>query len=277
MPSIGLIVTGSESLKELQIFAKSLEIWHPDAVLYVATDRETQVETIKFKGEIKVKRTLDDYVGKRRYEMESLPGKHYKDLWTDFMYEKAKVIEWMFDAEVKEAWFLDADITFLAPLPDIPETATLALSPHYIRECDTKRFGYYNAGFLCMRNRKYLEEWKKAGLTSRFYEQAALETIAESAKLENTLYEFPIQVNFGWWRMFQSVLSPPTILSKFSIFRKEQSVGIRYDGKALQSVHTHWNDKGEYGLQAFNNSFRTLLKKFINHPPIKVFCSSILS
>lgn len=276
-PNIGLIVTGKEAAKELQTFAKSLEPWHPNATLFVATDDETDIAAIKFSGKIIVKQTLNQYVGKRRNEMESLPGLKYKTMFHDYTFEKANVIEWMLDSpDVHDAWFLDADITFLAPLPKIPENTTIALSPHYIRESDTNKFGFYNAGFIWMKNKKYLEDWVKAGKTSRFYEQAALEEIAKKAKEASELYEFPIQVNFGWWRMFQAKENSSQIQSKFALFRNEQSIGLRYDGKALQSVHTHWNNQGEHALRAFNQWFRTFLEKFKNHPPIKVFSKAIL-
>jgi hypothetical protein len=275
MVNIGLIVTGEDCLKELQIFAKTLEQWHPDATLYVATDNETDIKKVKFKGTIRIKQSLNNYVGKRRYAMESLPGKRYDTMFKDFMYEKTEVIEWMLESE-DGAWFMDADINILAPLPQIPESATLALSPHYIKTSETDIHGYYNAGFIWMKNKKYLEAWRIAGHESRFFEQSALEDIAILAKQVNELYEFPVQVNFGWWRMFQSSFPSSTIQSKFTIFRNEKSVGLRYDGKALQSIHTHWKTE-EKQTQNFNEWFKNLLTKFKNHPPIKLFQATILS
>ena len=276
-PAIGLIVTGSDALKELQIFASALEVWHPDASLYIYTDDITtaQIKNLQFKGTIKSKSKLNQYVGKNRYEMESLPGKQYDSMWKEFMYEKANVIEWMFDEKETNVWFMDADITFLAPLPTIPENTTLALCPHYIRECDTARYGIYNGGFLWMSTKEYLPIWRNAGHTTRFFEQSALEDIATTAKASNTFYEFPIQVNFGWWRMFQSVAAPPMLQQKFSIFRDQTSIGVRYDGMPLQSVHTHWNNKGERAMVAFNQWFKEFLVKFKKHKPIAKFHSLI--
>jgi hypothetical protein len=197
------------------------------------------------------------------------------------MYEKANVIDWIF-AEIKKqsiqtdgVWFMDADITFLAPLPSLPEYADLALCPHYIKERDTKRFGYYNAGFLWMRNPNYLADWRKAGHGSRYFEQSALEDIAASAKQSGRLYEFPIQVNFGWWRMFQGNDPASLIQSRFSLFRNEPSIGLHYDGVTLQSVHTHWNDHGEPALQEFNKWIREFLTKFKKHTPISTFLRTI--
>lgn len=74
VPHIGLIVTGSEALQDFQIFCSSLEAWHPNAILYVLTDSETCIDTVRFKGTVHKKRLMDPYKGKRRAEMEKLPG-----------------------------------------------------------------------------------------------------------------------------------------------------------------------------------------------------------
>jgi hypothetical protein len=278
-PNIGLIVTGKDARRDFQIFVQTLEMWHKDATLFIYTDSETDIQSIKFKGTIRQKEAMNQYVGKRRYEMESLPGILYDSLFKDYTYEKANVLNWMLETlgntNTEGIWFMDADIAHLAPLPTIPAMATLALSPHSIRECDTKKYGHYNAGYLWLNDPKFLSLWTKAGFQSRFFEQAALEDIAEVAKHENTLYEFPIQVNFGWWRMFQSPKNPVQIQEAFSIFRKEESVGIRYEGKALQSVHTHWNNQGEHALIVFNTWLREFLKKIPSHAPCQRFRSIV--
>jgi len=268
---IGLIVLGEDALKDFQVFVRTLEVWHPDAHLYVYTDSKTPVHSVKFKGTIRSDASLEMYAGKTRQEMEAIEGNIYKTLWADFMYEKATVLEWMFDTKgVSDtgAWFMDADITFLAPLPEIPETATVALSPHFIRAIDESKFGRYNGGFMWVKDIGLLDVWKKAGHTARFYEQSALEEVAKEAKTTAQLYEFPIQVNFGWWRMFQSSLAPPDIQGKFSLFRAEKSLGIRYDGVPLQSIHTHWyqNDRSATGV--FNSWIRAFVERYKMHKPL---------
>jgi len=273
MPSIGLIVTGRDALQEFRIFVKTLEVWHPDAHLFVYTDAKTDVQSIPFKGTVHIRSALTSYTGLNRKQMEQMPGKRYNSLWKDFMYEKANVIEWMFES-TNEVWFMDVDISFLAPLPTIPSNASLALSPHYIKETDCRKFGTYNGGFLWM-NKNYVPQWRDAGHTSRFYEQAALEDIARIAKNTGELYEFPIQVNYGWWRMIQSLDPPSNIQSKFSIFRNEQSIGIRYDGLPLQSIHTHWSHTMfNQDPSFFNNWFRDFAKKY-KHKPLIHFLKTI--
>lgn len=266
-PVICLLVSGEAALHDFKIFVKSLETWHPSAVLYVLSDSHTDIGSIKFKGTINVRKdALDAYKGLTRSDMEARPGRIYDSLFKDYTYEKAAAIEWAFASKPSAGvWFCDADITFLAPLPNIPMEAKLALSPHYIRTGDELKYGKYNAGFMWFASPEFLSEWKAAGHSSRFFEQAALENLATAAG--PSLYEFPPQVNFGWWRMYQASEPPFRIQAKFSIYRPDKSVGLRYDGQPLQSVHTHWDEKTSVTGE-FNSWFLTFCRKFCAHKPL---------
>lgn len=244
-PCIGLIVTGTQTLWDFQVFLKTLAMWHSEAELFVYTDEstESQIRSLKTSLKINTRPALTKYTGLDRKTMEAMDGVTYATLWTDFMYEKANVLQWMFESKggaEQGLWFLDADITFLAPLPTIPDRATVALSPHYIRTVDEMRFGKYNGGFMWIKDPTLLEVWRSAGHGSRFYEQSALESVASAAA--GGLYEFPIQVNFGWWRMFQSIDAPHIIQSRFGFNRFDKSIGLRYADHPIQSIHTHWHD-----------------------------------
>ena len=276
MTRIGLIVTGSEALADFGIFCKTLEVWHPDAHLYIYTDSVTPVDIVPFKGTVHVKVALDAYKGLTRADMEARKGTLYDTLFKDYTYEKANVLDWMWetDALVKDqgAWFLDADICHLAPLPAIPATATLALSPHGILAADERRYGRYNAGFLWIKDRALLSAWRAFGFTSRFFEQAALEDLAVLPTVK--LHEFGTHVNFGWWRMYQNSLPPTDIQARFSLNRADKSLGIRYLGAPLQSIHTHWGQNASV-TGIFNLWMRTYLRRFASHPPIARFLRTI--
>lgn len=275
MPNhIGLIVSGEEALYDFQIFVKTLELFHSDIILWVGTDSATDFTKIKHTLTIHTKVLLDAYIGKRRQEMEALPGKIYDSLFKDYTYEKATVMEWIFSAvESQGVWFMDADIIHCAPLPTIPDGTTLALSPHYIRPVDEARFGKYNAGYMWLNDPTLLKKWREAGFSNTFYEQKPLEEVAKHA----IIYEFPAHVNFGWWRMFQSPQSPPEIQSRFSIFRNEQSIGIRYNGIALQSIHTHSSDKS-YGTNGmFNQWLLKYVERVKGHPKARQWKSIVFS
>lgn len=278
-PHIALIVTGAESLADLVVFAKTIEVWHPDATLYVLTDTATNIGSISFKGTIHARTTLDAYTGLNRKAMESMPGRIYNTLWLDFMYEKASVIEWAFQmspglvSSGKGLWFMDSDITHLAPLPEVPASAVVALSPHFIRESDCRLYGKYNGGYFWLRDTSLIGMWRSAGFTSRFYEQAALEDMAVGAG--SGLYEFPIQVNFGWWRMFQGLIPPAEVQGKFSFNRADVSVGLRYNGAVVQSIHTHWFDMSGSATGVFNGWINEYTRKFASHKPMAGFRRSL--
>lgn len=274
-PHIGLLVSGKEALADYNLFVSTLELWHPDAVLYVFADSDTHVTKKTKSGTLHVKQTaLDAYKGKRRAEMEATPGRIYDSLFKDYTYEKANVIEWMFEMQADRkldsgAWFMDADIIHCAALPILSEDAVVALSPHYIRAADEAKFGHFNAGYMWFKDCKLLEIWKSAGFTSRFYEQAALEQVALAAG--SNLHVFPPSVNFGWWRMFQSPISPPDQQKKFSVYRPDPGIGIRYDGQMLQSIHTHWYQRDRSATHVFNDWFFRMSQILKSHKPMQQF------
>ena len=284
-PTIALLVTGVDAAKEFQIFCHTLEQWHPDAALYVYTDSATDLSKIKFRGRLNIRAAMDTYKGLTRKDMEAQRGNIYDSLFKDYTYEKAAAIDWAFSTEsstiAEGVWFCDADITMLAPLPAIPTTALIALSPHGIREVDQRMYGKYNAGFLWIRDPALLAIWRAAGHGSRFFEQAALEQVAAAAAAAAAgavggLYEFPPQVNFGWWRMFQATEAPPAIQGRFTVHRPDKSVGLRYDGAPLQTVHTHWHEKAS-ATGAFNAFFFAVATKFSVHKPIAALLRQIRS
>lgn len=271
-PIICMIATGEAALKEMQMSLSSLEAWHPDATIYLYTDSQTAAHTLKFKGKIHVKKALNAYKGLRRADMEASSGAVYSLLITDFFMEKANVMQWAFDtdphATTNGVWYIDSDITMLAPLPDIPTSATIALSPHYIRKGDEDMYGIYSAGLVWMKESRWVSTWKGAAHRSIFVDQGALNDVAIEAGDE--LYKFPPQVNFGWWRMYQAVASPPDVQSKFSIYRPDASIGIRYDGAPLQSIHTHWNELTGY-VGAFNTWIYKYTEVCKTHPPMVAY------
>lgn len=270
-PHIALIVTGEKTFGEFQVFAKTLEVWHPDAVLFVLTDVPTAplFAALKLKMKLHVKATLHRYTGLSRADMEARPSPKYDSLWTEFMYEKAEAMRNAFHESSAGVWFMDADIVHLAPLPAIPDGKTVALSPHSIRASDERLYGRYNGGYLWFATPHLLDVWIAGAAKSRFFEQAALETVAESAG--SGLYEFPPSVNFGWWRMYQGSEVPAAIQARFGFNRADRGVGIRYDGAPLQSIHTHLYDKSMSANGVFNRWFAAYGGKFSAHPPLRAF------
>lgn len=266
------IVTGDSALEELKLQLFTMEIWHkgnlPTYYIFTDDDTEIKIKNIKYSGKIVTNTKLNSYKGFTRKYMETRKGVRFPTLWTDLMCEKINCIRWAFESEEESCsgvFFMDSDITLLAPMPVIPEGVDVALSPHYIKKFDTDRFGYYNGGFGWLSKVDFCKVWEDATMTSRFFEQAALEEVAKYAK---NLYEFPMQVNFGWWRMYQAEdLSNTEIQKMFSFHRQPACSGLTFKNIPVTSIHTHFTKNSDPYNQMFN---RFILEKLLilkSHPP----------
>lgn len=266
------LATG-KSIQDLKILLNTLETWYgtsPPSV-YLYTDDSSRGSLPLYKGKLHIQTALNSYTGLNRQQMEKMGGSVYKTKWTDFMCEKINAMRWAFQEAQpgpKGLWFLDADICLFNKLPTVPEGTDLALAPHYIRSGDEAKYGRYNGGFLWMQDSHFLDIWAESTHTSRFFEQAALESLAATAR---SLYEFPIQNNFGWWRMFQSVSSPEVMVREFGFRRGGEGIGITFQGLPLGSVHTHFLEKNDPYTIDFNQFLLTLLEKLGKYPPAYEF------
>jgi hypothetical protein len=119
-----------------------------------------------------------------------------------------------------------------------------------------------------MRDPRFLDTWAEATHTSRFFEQAALESVAATAR---SLYEFPIQNNFGWWRMFQSEVTTEAMVRQFGFRRGGEGIGLIFQGQPLASVHTHFFERNDPYTIEFNKFILTLLEKLGKYPPANEF------
>ena len=276
MTSVEHIVTiamGLHSCQDLKVLMYGLNTFQkPVPHLYVLTDTESirLIREIPYDGDITIKIGLDQYSGMNRKQMEGIKGVRYKTKWTDFMAEKIFALRWVFqtfDKPPRGIWFLDSDITLFNSLPSIPEGTEVALSPHYIRPGDEAKYGRYNGGFLWLADMKFLDVWETATHTARFFEQSALEDVAKSTE---HLYEFPIQVNFGWWRLWQSLESPESIQKKFG-FNRTKGIGLTFQDEPLNSVHTHWAEIRDPFTKGFNDFIKGLLGKLGKHKAAQDF------
>jgi hypothetical protein len=276
MTRIATIVTGAKALTEFQLLLYTLEQWEPTAEVFVLTDTPTSLLLAAIKSRLRVRHRvgLDDYTGLTRKDMEARNGSKYVSLWHDFMMEKSTVLQWALEERSGGVWFLDVDICLLAPLPALPTTTAIALSPHYIRKGDEAKYGVYNGGMMWLRDTRFLNAWRRATYGSRFYEQAALEEVAKEAKEAkeaneanetNILYELPPQDNFGWWRHLQSADAPPLIEARFGYNRRLPCAGLTYEGAVLRSVHTHWDEANPFNLW-MRGRLEFLTR---SHPPAK--------
>jgi hypothetical protein len=96
------------------------------------------------------------------------------------------------------------------------------------------------------------DTWKRACKSSRFFEQAALEQVADSTS-DKELYEFGSEVNYGWWRMFQGTKSADVQKIAWSVRTSgdDSYSGLTVYGKPVCCIHTHWKTT-DPTTQAFN-------------------------
>ena len=252
-------LANKNALTDLKIFLFSLQLYNdvlPKVYVYCDSFIENYIQTKKpYKGEIYTKNALEQYVMYTRKEMEHMPGNEFRSKWEDFMCEKMNLLDWAHETSEK-VLMCDADICFLGTLPKIPEHIQLGLSPHVIREADEEKFGKYNGGFVFSASKDIANIWRKATHTSRYFEQAALEDLTQVF----VTYEFPIQNNYGWWRLLQGKESIESIKLKWSMNRIRG--GLMVDGEPLLSVHTHWssNDSATKYFNSFLLHYLSLLK-----------------
>ena len=273
----------NHALQDLKIFLKSLMLWPnpPTVYLYADTPIMTALKQIPYTGQIFVKEALNKYSGKTRQEMEQIPGTILgKSLWFEFQMEKLSLLEWAFASDVglvkTGVFYLDSDICFFGPLPAVPPTYEVALSQHRIRERDEALFGKYNAGYLWVKGPTAVAAWRAACITSRFFEQAALEIFDSDEWLSRT-HKFPVQNNYGWWRMFQGDAPASQLQRQWTFFRNPEHSGIIVDGAHLGSVHTHWTT-GDPTTAAFNLFVIAILTKLApSHTPARKLLNIIKS
>ncbi len=245
------------AIRDLQLLLFTLELWNstpPDIYLYCDSKVSAWLsEKPRYKGKLVSNEALNRYTGLTRKDMERRPGTTFETLFGDFTAEKPLLFQWAFsqmNSSTTGLLFCDADICFLASLPEIPKGTQLALSPHMIRQRDTDKYGIYNAGFLWIQSPDTAKVWFELCKTSRFFEQGCLEDLKGTVQQR---YEFPIQVNYGWWRMFQSVEGVEERKKEFGVLRQGQlHSGIQVQGKPLNSIHTHFFEVTDMTTFDFN-------------------------
>ena len=271
MYAIGTLAN-KNALYDLKVLLFTLQLWNkelPKVYLYCDSFIEEYLTKNKlYSGELYLKKGLETYTNYDRLKMENLPGIEFSTLFGDFVCEKMNLLNWIFETE-KSVLFCDADICFLGPLPQVDETKKLVLSRHMIRNIDEKRYGIYNAGFLYMSDSSIPNKWKNYTYRSKFFEQLSMEDLAN--EFRDSLDEFSVQNNYGWWRLFQGEESVSTLQSRWGIKRTGETSGVSVEDKPLLSIHTHWKTSDQI-TSLFNQFILSYLEKLKSSTPkIKKF------
>jgi hypothetical protein len=255
-------LANKNALHDLNIFLFTLQLWNnnyslPNLYIYCDSFVERYLlERKPYKGKLFLKNVLDSYTNYDRVQMESMKGKEFNTLFGDFVCEKMNLLNWVFREGEKEILFCDADICFLGSLPIINTNKQLILSKHEIKEKDEIKYGIYNAGFIYINDRTIPDIWKTFSKKSKFFEQISLEDLTDIYSFD----VFPVQNNYGWWRLLQGKESEEVLKTKWSIKREINCSGIAVEGKPLLSIHTHWKTN-DNATKYFNTFVKGYLQK----------------
>jgi len=268
-------LANEHAIPDLKRFLATLQVWNkelPPLYLLCTVAVEHQIKGL-YKGEINISTELEPYKGLSRQQMEHLPSKKgYPNLFYDFTAEKTVLLSWaLTHMTIKKkgqgVLFCDSDIFWLAPLPTIPQTATLAISAHGIRLNDEAKYGIYNAGFFWTKDPNIPILWRKAIKTSRFFEQAAIEDLVKLNP--TTVHIFGQECNYGWWRLLQAPVLVQEKKKEWTLFRSTEHSGILVSGIPLVCIHTHFDEKNDLLTITFNEFIIEKLKILNSQPKVK--------
>lgn len=282
-PAAIATLANQHALDDLRIFFTTLSLWNqpPDVYLFCTKRIHEALPSFGYKGTIHVSMALEPYEGLTREQMETRSSRRgLPNLFYDFTQEKCGLMEWALSSlndvnKARGVLFCDADICWLGPIPTIFPWKRLGLSPHEIRQGDEDRFGKYNAGFLWFNDLSIVGVWREACKTSTFFEQKALEAVAEHVGSE-AIQEFGLEVNYGWWRMFQGPLPVEVLQQSWSIKRDpdQRHSGLLVEGKPLVCIHTHWKTN-DFTTREFNKWVATRLSIVRQQSKVKVLLKQL--
>lgn len=285
-PAALATLANEHALKDLEFFFFSLALWNlnpPTVYLYCTKTVVDKLCKFKYPGKIHVELGLESYKGLNRQQMEKAESRRrLPNLFYDFTMEKCKLMDWALkslshDEQNRGILFCDADILWLGPLPKIPQGKILGLSQHMILHKDELRYGTYNAGFLWMNAIELPPLWEEMSKTSRFFEQAALEDLAEHID-PLALYHFGLEFNYGWWRMYQSSSTWQRKQSEWAFKRSlsGEYSGITVNGIPLMCIHTHIQTKDTI-TQDFNRFFLSKLVILKSQSKVRALLNKLTS
>lgn len=245
IPSSFCCISTNKCVNETFSFLLSLSIHHKNETIYIMTDKKSkdiiEKKTPKLLLNIIWFVELDEYSDKDRNDMLK------ENIWTEFQMKKSLIIEKVLEFE-NDTLFMDTDIIILNQINDIDINKDIGLSPAYINEEDMKKVGYYNGGYIWVRNKTIPNKWIEYSKTSRYHDQAALDDL----KKDYNNFKFKENHNFHSWRF---KLNNEDLKKNFEIKENE----IYYKENKLISIHTHFLQHGLH--KDFNQFIIDLLMK----------------
>lgn len=188
----------------------------------------------------------------------------YRTQHDEFMMEKSTIMEYaLLQQQLRNkqsptkphqcgVLFLDCDITTLAPLPRLRAVhgggyPRLAVSRHCIALQDELMFGTYNGGMMFVADPSLLQSWRRLTMdpSNRFYDQSSIEGVVdevlqwsgnEGDRVQSEHCQlFPLQSNFGYWRMLQQAAHGQPLVSTVA-HRAGASSALRKEADARRAA-----------------------------------------
>lgn len=240
--------------QELYGLMISLSFHHPGAKMYAMVDSATKMYIDRSTPQPRLDITwivsLDYYSNKNRAVMER------EGIFLQFLLLKCEVMREALKNE-PDTLFLDSDMVIFDKIDGIDKTKYLGVSPHYINKTHSDKYGYYNGGMIWSKSKDVVNDWVAFTKTSRFFDQAAIEDLVK----KYAYFEFGLNYNFSWWRLYQSSYTPQQVASNVSFNSSIRK--ICYNDKPIKNIHTHFA-KGHDDAQivSFNQLIIGILKKF---------------
>jgi hypothetical protein len=277
-PAAIALLANNQAIDDLNLFLQSLLVWEeapPPLYIYASEAVKLWIHIHwkpNYPSSIHIQTALHPYENLTRQMMEQTQSKKgLSNLFHDFTQEKCDLVEWALQClpefdKARGVLFCDADIFWLSGLPSIHQGKTLGLSPHMIRKHDENLYGTYNAGILWTNNLQMPSIWREACKHSRFFEQAALEEV-RARTAGDEVVEFEAQINYGWWRLYQSSTPLEEQKKRWSLFRNTSGLhsGLCLDGQPVCCIHTHWKTN-DFVTQSFNKFIAEKLKLLSSQP-----------
>lgn len=229
-------LTNKNGIFDLTILLNSLEKFHKDIPVFIACDITVQKHFDKNNYRLKLffDACLDKYDGMNEEQMKQ------KGVFTDFKLEKVNILKSAI-SEYSNSLFIDSKVCLLDCLPVVDLSKDVILCYNNTNENKDENF---NDSYFFVNNIKFLE-WFRTNLKT-------LDYCYEEFKVGY----FPIQNNFGWWRLYECDNSDERI-RKFTI----NDGIVLYDNKCLKSVHTHFSDMTDSLTGDFNKFLITFFEK----------------
>ena len=222
------------TLRELELFLRTLHRFDATRKVYVGTDsvasnwtRQQQIHAVV------------DTPCLARYEAFSrnwMKRQRWGELtvWTHLQLEKTTVMARALDDGWSGVLYADCDVVWLAPLPPVGP-GVLGVSPCLCAPRVEARYGKYNGGHVFARSREVLAVWRNATRRSRYFEQAALETVRTVFK--ESAFDLDRRANVEWLNL----------LGSHSFDRRDHTMNLTVDddgqvwwlGDRLLSIHAH--------------------------------------